>query len=362
MSTVGGEQVQQLLDEGYVVVRGLLDAERDFHPVRAEYAALLDKLAREWHAAGQLASTFEDLPFAERLIAICRQPGTPPVFKHLAAGLPSTPFAVVTEHTPLFCGAALFGFLTNPRLLDALEAILGSEILLTPRLHMRFKLPSGAAMRHRPYAYMHTVSYLYQDVAWHQDGQTQLPPSDDSKIVTAWIPFTECTVETGTLAVAPRTHRSGLIPFGVDMSAFDSQMVPIEAVPGDVVFMLPRTVHKGLPNRSRSLRWSADLRYMPAHHVRSHDWLPHSLVRTRRHPEALVADAKAWEEAWLAARRELAMRGEPLPGRPDYAEYIAKTFISRWTDAFGPAAAADAPPARGSIPAGVVGGESAPMA
>ncbi|MBI3769247.1 MAG: hypothetical protein HY271_12275 [Deltaproteobacteria bacterium] len=37
-------------DEGYLVVRGLLDARRDVHPLRDAYAALVDALATIYEA------------------------------------------------------------------------------------------------------------------------------------------------------------------------------------------------------------------------------------------------------------------------------------------------------------------------
>ncbi len=327
--------LRQLSEEGYVLIRNLLNVEADLKPLMLEYEELLDALARGWYRAGMLSSSYEELPFAERLIAICREPNAPPVFRHLEVSLPSTPFAVVTEESPVHCGPAVFGLITSPRLLDAVEAVLGSEVIATPRQHVRFKLPARIARRHNPYRFSHTMSHIYQDVQWHQDLQTQMPCSDDSTILTAWIPVTEASLENGTLAVVPRSHRSPMLPLLVDPKPFDEKQVVIEASPGDALFFFSRTIHRGLRNRSNRLRWSIDFRYMPAGQRSTHDWLPHLTVRSLRYPASVVTDATEWTRMWKEARHELARRGEPLPGRREYATLVAQTLIERWSAEWG---------------------------
>ena len=56
-------QLDHLDEQGYVVVDNVLDPEEDLAPVIAEYADVLDGIARDLHAEGVLASTYADLPF-----------------------------------------------------------------------------------------------------------------------------------------------------------------------------------------------------------------------------------------------------------------------------------------------------------
>ena len=60
-------------EQGFLVVENVLEPERDLDPVVAEYAALLDDLTQGWHADGKLASTFGDLPFAQRFARVLNE-------------------------------------------------------------------------------------------------------------------------------------------------------------------------------------------------------------------------------------------------------------------------------------------------
>src|SRR3954465_14206999 len=69
------EQIAHFRDEGYVVVEGLLDPERDLTPVIEEYAGVLDRFAGDLFAAGRIASSYADLPFSDRLTRIYAESG-----------------------------------------------------------------------------------------------------------------------------------------------------------------------------------------------------------------------------------------------------------------------------------------------
>ena len=79
--------VDQLEDEGYVVVEDVLDPRRDLQPIIDDYAQTLDTLSRTWYAEGKLSSTFADLPFNQRFIAIIREVRQP-WFQYLDISLP----------------------------------------------------------------------------------------------------------------------------------------------------------------------------------------------------------------------------------------------------------------------------------
>ena len=61
------KQVQQFEDEGYLLVEGVLDPAKDLAPIIAEYDDVLDRLADELFAEGQISSRYEDEPFGKRL-------------------------------------------------------------------------------------------------------------------------------------------------------------------------------------------------------------------------------------------------------------------------------------------------------
>ena len=62
-------QVAQFKEEGYLVVEDVLerDPEQDLDPVIEEYAGVLDQLAEELQDKGEISSTYDDLPFGDRL-------------------------------------------------------------------------------------------------------------------------------------------------------------------------------------------------------------------------------------------------------------------------------------------------------
>ena len=128
MATVDAAARARLAEDGYLVVPGLLDPERDLAPLRVEYEALLDTVAVQLASEGVVSSVHPDLPFGERFQALVRETeGT--LANHLDICLPQKG---VTTDTPVHCGPAAFGLLTNPRLLDAVEVMVGPRDLLQP--------------------------------------------------------------------------------------------------------------------------------------------------------------------------------------------------------------------------------------
>ncbi len=124
-------------EEGYLVLRGLLDPQRDLRPLRREYGSLLGTVATRLHSDGTVSSVYSSLPFGQRFCALVRETGGT-LINHLDISLPQKG---ITADTPVHCGSAVFGLLTNPRLLDAVEAIVGSEIYANPTQHVRIKPP-----------------------------------------------------------------------------------------------------------------------------------------------------------------------------------------------------------------------------
>ena len=70
MAFLRNEQVRQFEDEGFLLVRGLIDVDRVLRPIIEEYCDVLDCLAHELHAAGRIGSTYDDLAFGPRFTQI----------------------------------------------------------------------------------------------------------------------------------------------------------------------------------------------------------------------------------------------------------------------------------------------------
>ena len=96
---------------------------------------MLDTLANDLYAKGLIESTYAELPFSDRLIRIYEESGTvhPQYFDF------SLPQNGVTKETPFWAGPAVFNMIRNPRLLDAIESLIGPEIYSNPVQHIRIR-------------------------------------------------------------------------------------------------------------------------------------------------------------------------------------------------------------------------------
>lgn len=92
----------------------------------------------------------------------------------------SLPDKGVTEQTPIHLGPGAFGLLTNCRLLDAVEQIVGPEIYSNPIQHARIKPPEREAPEEL------RKGSLMGQTDWHQDRGVHLPEADQTDILTVW--------------------------------------------------------------------------------------------------------------------------------------------------------------------------------
>lgn len=153
----------------------------------------------------------------------------------------------------------LYDLLFQPKILDAVESIIGPNILAWG---------SG-------FFYKKAGDAGY--VSWHQDSTYWgLEPFD---IVTAWVAVTPSRRENGCMRVAPGTHRQGQLPhadtFNKDNLLSRGQEIQVqvdEADARDIVleagqFSLHHVaiVHGSEPNRSNIPRYGFTIRYIPTY-------------------------------------------------------------------------------------------------
>jgi hypothetical protein len=310
--------IEHFNEQGYLAVDGLLDEKLDIQPVRDEYEALLDRLCEDWQARGLLTSAYRGLPFGQRLIQVYREAGQD-YCQHIDITLPQTG---IDADTPFHVGPAVFRLLTSPRLLDAVEDLIGPEIYSNPVQHVRIKVPER-------FVDSENGNPLNRTSSWHQDQGVVLPEADESDILTVWLAVTPATVENGCLKVIPRQHRDDLVfhcpgvPKGKgfhipDLYLHLEDTVPVPLQPGGVLFMHRRTPHSSYTNTSDDIRWSFDLRYNPTAQPTGRPMFPGFVARSRSNPASALTDPDAWAHMWRAARERLAEKAKP-------------TF-NRWTD------------------------------
>lgn len=315
------EQRTTFDEEGYLVVRGALDPERDLAPIAIEYGQVLDRLANDLVAAGELESTYGDLPFSARLTRIYAETGR----DHTQYFDCSLPQGNVQADTPFWTGPALFALLRNAAILDAVESLIGPEIYANPVQHVRLKPPEHAAPVDPATGRPKIVA-----TPWHQDNGVVTADADETETITVWLPLTRATLENGCMVVSPRHHREGLLPHchndttavnrngGVGLHIPDAYLAaPEEEVPlpmeaGDILLMNRRTPHASLKNASDHVRWSFDFRYNPIGQPTGRNAFPGFVARSQADPESELRDPLAWTDLWLDARAKLSS-GLPDP-------------------------------------------------
>src|SRR5690242_9027183 len=148
-ATMTADYVEQLEQNGFAHVRDVFDDELDLRPVDEEFAEILDRVARDLHASGQIASTYSDLPFDERFIRVSAEAPTS-IMEHFEISLAqphelraSKPGYAQGKGVPMRMntGQATLNLLRSPRLMDILEPLIGGEIYCNPVQHTRIKLP-----------------------------------------------------------------------------------------------------------------------------------------------------------------------------------------------------------------------------
>lgn len=281
--TLTTHQIEQFQTEGYLLVEDVLSP-ADLAPIIDEYAAYIDRRARELLAEGRISQLYIDEPFDRRLASICRQDAE--LYRELDI-----------MHRR---GRAAFQFLRNPTLLDIVECLVGPEITCSPIQHIRPKLPNGLAPRGSdPHV-----------VPWHQDAGVAWEEADPYFILTVWLPLTEATAQNGCLQVLPGGHRSGILRHhtkrgtgtkivGAQLPRAHPDTLPMR--PGSLLLMHNHLPHRSTKNQTDTVRWSADLRYQKTGTPTGRPYHPHFVARSHANPASELTDYETWCAMWRNA-------------------------------------------------------------
>ena len=314
MPFLTAEQMEHFEEEGYLLLRGMLDVDAVIQPIIDEYYGVLDNLARELYATGQIESTYDELPFGQRLTRIVIDSGQIHA-QYFDFSLPQTG---IEPDTPFWAGPAVFNCLTHPDLLDAAESVVGPEIWSNPVQHVRLKPPERLVPRD------HNGQALVSATSWHQDNGVVLSEADQSQVLTVWFPLNPATIENGCLQVMPRSHRAGLhthCPGGTSGLRIPEQFMdmdsalPLPMDPGDVLLLTQHTIHGSLVNESDDVRWSFDLRYNAIGQATGRDFYPGFVARSKARPASVLRDPLAWEQLWRDTRDRLAREEQAVFNR-----------------------------------------------
>lgn len=293
---------QKFEQDGYVLVRGLLNPDQDLQPILDDYTDLLDRLAEKWFAEGKIPSTYADLPFDTRFMQIVERLGGHWT-QYFDISLPSNP----TEETPLHLSQPVFDLMRHRAILDVVEALIGPEIYSNPIQHVRIKPPQTMLIE------AEKGNAMVGKTAWHQDQGAALPEADETEIITVWLPITEALEENSCLRVIPGHHRESLLThcpvLTIPEPLLQREEVTLPMRPGDVLFMHRLTPHASTANVSDTIRWSFDLRYHPVGQPTGRPALPGFIARSEENPDQALSDHAAWVERWEIARQRLIQNG-----------------------------------------------------
>ena len=274
------EQVHFFNENGYVVANSVV-TEADMAPVIAEYEAWIDRRANELFAQGKIADLYENEGFSMRLARLYEQ----------------CPEITNNMDIMQMRGQAMFAFLRNPNLLDAVEGLVGPEITCNPIQHIRAKVPD-------------TLSKSgFYNVPWHQDMGVTLEEATNSNIVTCWMALVDATVENGCMEVLPGVHKNGELPHHSGEGGTtirpdalpQTAPVPVPVKAGGFVFMHRATPHRSTPNFTNGVRWSIDLRYQPMGQPTGRPLHPEFIARSKANPASVFTDYETWKTNWVTA-------------------------------------------------------------
>jgi len=297
------EQIGSFHENGYLAVDRLLDYEEDLVPVIEEYQQLLDELCGQWVAEGRLDDGFSDLPFERRLVEVYRAGCD--YYQAFDIALPN---GGIHPDTPIHLGPAVFNLLRSPRLLSAVESLIGGEIYSNPIQHVRIKPPARLVKEED------ANNAIVSATRWHQDNGVALPEADATQMVTCWVAVSKATPENGCLQVVPKSHRKGIAlhctisnQLGIPEQLIQQEVaIPVPLNPGGVLFFHPMCKHGSLDNMSDAFRWSFDLRYNPIGQATGRPHFPGFVAQSRLNPESEIADYRQWGQLWLDVRARLA--------------------------------------------------------
>jgi non-haem Fe2+, alpha-ketoglutarate-dependent halogenase len=166
----------------------------------------------------------------------------------------------------------------HPRILDAVEDIIGPSILCWNTVWW-IKEPMSNTF-----------------VSWHQDRLYVGLDTDD--FVTAWLALSPATIESGCMRILPGSHQNDILPHRdeykennllsrgqeIAVPVDESKAVPMQLAPGQISLHNVRLAHASAPNHSHDRQIGLSMHYIPtATRQVAMDWDSATLVRGDDH-------------------------------------------------------------------------------
>ena len=300
------QQLNAFDKNGYLVIEQLLNDD-DLLPLQREYIELLDQLTIQLYREGKIDSAFADCDFDERFAQVVVQ--YPGLIDRMNISLPLENGHIDADNFHAHSGPAVFGLLRNPKILDVVESVIGSEIASSPVQQMRIKPPLGKLLNDN------IAHSGVGNTTWHQDTVAVFPEALDTDQVTVWVAVTDASEENGCLASISGTHLDGAhrhvpgvirreptVPAEI-INGRQGESLPVKR--GGIILFHRNNIHCSRPNLSNRLRWSVDIRYHPVGQPSGRPAFPGFVVRSRANPQSELNDPVAWAQLWQDARERI---------------------------------------------------------
>jgi phytanoyl-CoA hydroxylase len=274
MNSLSAEQLAQFQEDGFLIFETGFPSDA-LDAIQADIQAAVDSVAMNAVATGQLSEVYADAPFATR-------------FSLLRRALPDPSPLQARVLGKSLKTAGMFRVMTEPFLLDAIESLLGPEILSHPQFNTQARLPHQEIT----------------EVPWHQDVAFLDPDALTVPMVNVWIPLVDTTIENGCLEVIAGSHRTGIHLHGMlpgypnagilEGHVPEGRAVACEVKRGGMVLFHNRMVHRCFPNRSAKIRWTLDIRYSNPDRPTGRAHVPGFVARSGAKPERVTRSDQEW--------------------------------------------------------------------
>lgn len=280
------EQKQFYEREGYLVLDELLNAD-EMSAAKAAMEHKVSLIADALLKAGEITDALENASFETRLARLFDGKSDSDFLRWGRGWRDRFP--------------GYYDLMMQPKILDAVESLIGPELFSNPVYNTRPKVPRVAAGA----------------VPWHQD-RSYWPDANANPVITVWIPLVDATLENGCLHMIPGTHTKKVEQHGTEsysgtgyttldetyIARRKKEIIALPVRAGSAILFNDRLIHSSTPNLSNAVRWSVDLRYQPT----DQDPMPSHgagfLARSHAHPER-VATLHDWLEGRLEHDREV---------------------------------------------------------
>ena len=295
---------KKLSKDGFLIVRNVLNFKKDLKPILNDMEFVMDCLINKYGKRKDIKKVL-NFDFKKKYTYISKL-NINDLDQHFNTRLPRDH---VKKNSDYFATHSLWNLITNKKILDVVEKILGKEIMSNPVQNTRIKQPE----KKLPKASVHDG--LSGKTPWHQDAAVLNTKGQKlTDMVTVWIPFTKTTKRNGCMITVKKINKIGLLNH---ISGYRGQVeiknselldkmehVYLEANVGDIILLHKHSIHCSLRNRSNDFRISADLRYNIAGQPSGREPLPNFYVRSKNKKNIQIKNFKQWLTLWEKAKEK----------------------------------------------------------